>query len=44
MKNGRISVNLGEVKFTLTIPKKGKTNGEKTATTRTRKSHQNQNN
>ena len=42
MKNGRISVNLGDVRFTLTIPKKGKTNGDKTA--KARKSHQNQNN
>ena len=41
MKNGRISVNLGDVRFTLTIPKKGKLNGDKTATTRIRKSHQN---
>lgn len=32
MKNGRISVDLGDVRFSLTIPKKGKTNGDKKAT------------
>jgi hypothetical protein len=39
MRKGRISVDLGDVRFTLTIPKRGKNNGDKT-TTRTKKSHQ----
>ena len=42
MKSGKISVDIDDVKLTLTIPKKGKPNGDKTATTE--KSRQNQNN